>query len=605
MAEWEQNPNWVNIENINGGMEIQLGDGFLASDQNKIIENMQYLYNHFSSQHVYVGNVSTVTGAAGTQAIVSVTSRPATDGIYLDFAFTIPKGDQGIQGNTGSFGTPTATANTTAPGAPATVSVSASGPDTAKIFAFSFGLPRGNTGPVGPPGPSVSAGMSPITINIDDWSGSIGNYTISIPATKHGLGATPNLIVTTLPNAASLDTYEETYDSPIIQSDGTVIISSNIQWAGIVLIAGGIAEAVDAEARVSIDTINSKIPTQAAPDNQLADKDFVNSSIASMAAKFVTPTASATETQWATFEALQAGPWFYNGTTYTPSQNDYAIYLNTDNSVWRAHYTGTEWQAQYEVNDTPFTAEQLASLNSGATIANITAANNHVASRANPHQVTPAQIGAATTQQLSAHTNDTANPHSVTKEQVGLSNLTNEAQLPLTGGTVTGPVIIKEFIKLDRTDDLGGAPRDPMIIINHIGPTWCAIGGSPVPEQIKFAATNSGALDAVWIDSENITWDFRGKITENDQRVYSPNNPPPAVESNPYVELVSSWSGSAGNYTKIITAATHGKGLYPSVHTYIQNGSLWEETYDSPATAANGDVTLYTNVSIPIRVVIK
>ena len=73
----------------------------------------------------------------------------------------------------------------------------------------------------------------------------------------------------------------------------------------------------------------------------------------------------------------------------------------------------------------------------------------------------------------------------------------------------------------------------------------------------------------------------------------------------PYVTTITSWSGSSGNYYKQITATTHGKGTYPSVHTYVQNGSLWEETYDSPAIDASGNVTVYTNVAISIKVVIK
>lgn len=73
----------------------------------------------------------------------------------------------------------------------------------------------------------------------------------------------------------------------------------------------------------------------------------------------------------------------------------------------------------------------------------------------------------------------------------------------------------------------------------------------------------------------------------------------------PYVTTISSWSGSSGNYYSTISASTHGKGAYPSVHTYVQNGSLWEETYDSPAIDASGNVTVYTNSAISIKVVIK
>lgn len=39
-----------------------------------------------------------------------------------------------------------------------------------------------------------------------------------------------------------------------------------------------------------------------------------------------------------------------------------------------------------------------------------------------------------------SHISNTSNPHSVTKTQVGLSNVTNDEQLPLSGGTLTGAV---------------------------------------------------------------------------------------------------------------------------------------------------------------------
>lgn len=127
------------------------------------------------------------------------------------------------------------------------------------------------------------------------------------------------------------------------------------------------AKGVEAGLDTRTKALEAVVPPQATPSNQLADKNFVNSSIVNMAAQFVTPSASDENTQWASFAALQAGPWFWNGASYTPTKNDYAIYLNTDNSVWRAHYTGVEWQAQYEVNDTPFTSDQLAAINSGIT----------------------------------------------------------------------------------------------------------------------------------------------------------------------------------------------------------------------------------------------
>lgn len=56
---------------------------------------------------------------------------------------------QGPQGNSGAaagFGTPAASASKLAAGAQAMVAVTASGPDTAKVFTFEFGIPQGERG---------------------------------------------------------------------------------------------------------------------------------------------------------------------------------------------------------------------------------------------------------------------------------------------------------------------------------------------------------------------------------------------------------------------------------------------------------------------------
>ena len=56
------------------------------------------------------------------------------------------KGDKGNTGDTGSFGTPTASAYSLVTGSEPTVVVTASGPDTAKVFDFQFGIPAGPVG---------------------------------------------------------------------------------------------------------------------------------------------------------------------------------------------------------------------------------------------------------------------------------------------------------------------------------------------------------------------------------------------------------------------------------------------------------------------------
>ena len=123
-----------------------------------------------------------------------------------------------------------------------------------------------------------------------------------------------------------------------------------------------------------ITNIAGLIPTQATTVNQLADKDFVNSSISTNTATF-RGTYNLTESE---FNAL---PWQTTtpGSDYYVSNNDYAYLLSTDSttsalSYKRYKYTlATEanntgsWWFEYEVNTSGFTEEQLKALNSGIT----------------------------------------------------------------------------------------------------------------------------------------------------------------------------------------------------------------------------------------------
>lgn len=124
--------------------------------------------------------------------------------------------------------------------------------------------------------------------------------------------------------------------------------------------------------QTDVDSIEAKIPNQASAQNQLADKDFVNSSINSSTAFF--------RGAFATRAALLAVAWQTADPTAANyvSNNDYA-YVADDESqndeAWRYIYvleTGGQnngWQPQFRVNESPLTAAQLAALNSGATAA--------------------------------------------------------------------------------------------------------------------------------------------------------------------------------------------------------------------------------------------
>lgn len=106
----------------------------------------------------------------------------------------------------------------------------------------------------------------------------------------------------------------------------------------------------------SIADIDKKIPAQANSENKLADKDFVNSSISTNTAYFR-----------GTFESMQALE-VYSG---EKTNNDYAFVVGVDaagNTKYsRYKWNGLSWVFEYDLNNSSFTAEQWAAIQSGIT----------------------------------------------------------------------------------------------------------------------------------------------------------------------------------------------------------------------------------------------
>ena len=133
----------------------------------------------------------------------------------------------------------------------------------------------------------------------------------------------------------------------------------------------------------NIIAINEKIPEQASADNQLADKNFVNSSINNNAAYYITYNAQGEA--FPTKSALINATTFYSGgEVRTPTRNDYCIVRadeTQDNATTRYSYQNNQWEFQYVVNETPMTAAQVAAINSGITnalVAQITTNQNDI-----------------------------------------------------------------------------------------------------------------------------------------------------------------------------------------------------------------------------------
>ena len=129
----------------------------------------------------------------------------------------------------------------------------------------------------------------------------------------------------------------------------------------------------------AITAIEQKIPAQASSSNQLADKDFVNSSIATATATYrgsynlvsdLLLSVSATQQQIATALATKM-----EALSITPDNNDYCfVQIPTADAtpteiarIDRYKYDGTAWAYEYSLNNSSFTAAQWAALNSGIT----------------------------------------------------------------------------------------------------------------------------------------------------------------------------------------------------------------------------------------------
>lgn len=106
-----------------------------------------------------------------------------------------------------------------------------------------------------------------------------------------------------------------------------------------------------------LEEIPALIPTQASADNQLADKEFVNSSISTNTAYFK-----------GTFDSVEELEAVTDATN-----NDYAFVVGTDEGGntkydrYKYNADDEEWVFEYTLNNSSFTAEQWSAINSGIT----------------------------------------------------------------------------------------------------------------------------------------------------------------------------------------------------------------------------------------------
>ena len=287
---------------------------------------------------------STATGQPWTNA--SVENVGTSTSAILNF--TIPKGDKWDTGDAATIQVGTTT--TLSPGNNASVVNSGTTSDA----VLNFSIPRGDKGETWDTGngivntTKIKVGKV-TTVEFTYANGSKFDFSVSDGEDGEGAGDVIGPDSSTDGNIVVFDGNT----GKLLKDSGKTI------WA---------LESAIGNNTTAISTINGKIPNEATANNQLADKDFVNSSINSVTAFYITRNAQGD--QFATKAQLDATTVFYSGgEVRVPTRNDYCVVVEDethDNATTRYIYQN-QWEFQYVVNETALTAQQLAALNSWIT----------------------------------------------------------------------------------------------------------------------------------------------------------------------------------------------------------------------------------------------
>lgn len=118
-----------------------------------------------------------------------------------------------------------------------------------------------------------------------------------------------------------------------------------------------------------IESIDELIPSAAASNNQLADKNYVDDSINQVAAYYITKNAQGDA--FATKSELTNATTFYSWWVQrTPTRNDFCIVLADEThsgDCTRYTYQNNQWEYQYTINNAPMTQAQVDAINSWIT----------------------------------------------------------------------------------------------------------------------------------------------------------------------------------------------------------------------------------------------
>ena len=192
----------INGTNGKNGTPGANGDSITGITSNNVSDGVQVSFRTTNTTNPVIGSVTIPSGKPGTDAgfgtpIASIDSNTGTPTVTVtasgpdtakvfDFEFKNLKGKDGTNGSDGRDGTSasitgaTATATTLDAGNDATVRVEKTGTEFSRGFNFTFGIPKGekgDTGAQGPEGPSANATTNNHKRYLMGLSSTTGNIT--------------------------------------------------------------------------------------------------------------------------------------------------------------------------------------------------------------------------------------------------------------------------------------------------------------------------------------------------------------------------------------------------------------------------------------------
>ena len=301
-----------------------------------------------------------------------------------------------------------------------------------------------------------------------------------------------------------------------------------------------------ASLEADVGAIEGKIPAAASSSNQLADKDFVNSSISTSTANFLGTYDAVTGLGFTQAEVdaftdppdstTQAQVGARIGTAVasagkTATSNDY-VFISVNQSTtldndwfWRFKYNGSSWVYEFTLNNSSFTADQWAAISSGITSAKVTGYDAHLASTANPHQVTKAQVGLGSVANYAQDNNPTQGSDNYVKSGGVFTALAGKQDTLVSGTNIksingtsllgsgnmvlldlqkkTATLTVSGWSNNTQTVNITGLAADDDVIITPDPASWEAWGTagiratSQAAGSLTFACSSTPAADVV------------------------------------------------------------------------------------------------------------